>query len=157
MKERLAQVQETKRALFAKGGSLVMDVVDAALAFGISQQQLAKILEESKHLEITPLRNGSVQVSLVATASEGQRDLWQEMIGSLEKGRSKINGVKQTYKRLALNLQRDSAKMWEGDADLVQLALFALWSQLPLSAQNEMAAYSPDCLRSSLGIIASGE
>lgn len=129
----------------------------AAFAFGISVERLEKLAEQSKSLVISPLGEGKVKIGLVETAVVWQRDLWKEMLNSLEKGRSEASSVRKAYFGLAMKLQQGLSREWEEDSDFLQLVLSVLWEQLPGGTQKTLETISPDRVRSNVGVAGSME
>lgn len=153
----LAQAQEAKQTLLVQGRPIIMEQTQAALAFGISRGNLQRMARLSRSLVITPLEGETVRIELKALADAEQKNLWEEMIKSLERGRSEVDLNKVAYMALAVKLQYGLSTNWEEDSDLMQLALFTLWDQLPLATKRGMEAINPSNLRSAVGISGSGE
>ena len=156
MKERFRKAQEAKRQIFERQGDLILIREDvAAVAFGISRQKLQELAGQSKSLVISPLGEGKVSIGLVESVAGRQRDLWEEMLESFNRGRSEANLSKRAYVKLATKLQRDLSRDWEEDSDLLQLALSTLWEQLPMGIQRTLDCISPDKVRSNIGVAGS--
>ena len=156
MTERLKQAQEAKKTVL-ESGEVEVDTSTASLAFGISKEKFHDILGVGKSLVVEPLSEERVKIYLSGSLSEEKKDLWQEMVDSLERGRSEIYLTKRSYVNLARNLQRGSVYDWEEDADILHLALFVLWEKLPSAIQKVLDPISPERIRSNVGILGSRE
>ena len=88
-KERMRTAQEFKQSAIS-GKNIVMPYELASLAFGITEKDLGNLFVMGECLVIKPLIN-TVELSLEDSALDWQKDLWQEMLSSLEKGRSQFN------------------------------------------------------------------
>ena len=156
--EILKLAQEAKKVAL-ENGEVVIGLSLASLAFGIPQDELSRIMfREGKCLVIEGMSTGDrVRISLSDSPPERQRDLWQEMIASLERGRSDVYLTKRAYTDLARELQRGAVYNWDEDSDLLQIALIGLWENLTPGLQRALESCSPEKIRSNLGIAGSGE
>ena len=97
-------IQEEKRALIrAAEGEIEMDLSQACLALGVSTVDFSSLFEKGKGIVVLP---GSSEETAVIRIVEGKiypgRKLWQEVLGSLERGRSELGRRKDLYKCLFL-------------------------------------------------------
>lgn len=155
-RETLLEAQEIKTRVFAEDGKVIVPFSQAALAFGVSINKLQDLAGEHKALIIFPREDGMVEVSLKSSVADWRKDLWEEMISSLGRGRSKTDLTKKIYLDLAYKLQWDLGREFEDDIDLLQLALSVLWEQLPDGMQRSLEEKSPAKVRSARGIPTSG-
>jgi len=156
MTERLKQAQEAKETAL-RLGEIEVDISTASLAFGISKEKFQDIFKVGKSLVVEPLSEKKIKLYLSESVSEEKRDLWQEMVDSLKRGRSETYLTKRSYVNLAKDLQKGSVYDWEEDAEILHLALFVLWEKLPRALQNVLDPISPEKIRSNAGILGSRE
>jgi len=98
-KDVMIAAQAEKAHLLKEGGEILLSPELAALAFGISFQDLAGLQQAGDVLLIQPQEDG-VLVSIQAEALPWERDLWFEMIGTLERGRTSVSQAKRAYEAL---------------------------------------------------------
>jgi len=154
-----SESQAVKPRIFSlgEGESLMVETSLASIAFGISQKDFKEMLERGRSLIISPEPDGLVRIGLAPSADDRQRDLWQEMIDSLNRGRSQASLAKSDYVDLAMRFQQGLSMAQEkDDADVLQLKLLALWDQLPEGMRTELDHISPDKVRSAVGIVGGG-
>jgi hypothetical protein len=100
----LKAIQEEKRALIvAAEGEIEMDLNQACLALGVSAEDFLSLFEEGKGMAVLP---GSSEETVIFRIVEDKiypgRRLWQEVLASLETGRSELGRQKDLYKGLFL-------------------------------------------------------
>lgn len=136
-----------------EGDSLIVKTSLASVAFGIPRTDFERMLEGGRSLVISPEPDGLVRINLAPSAVGRQRDLWQEMVDSLNRGRSRASSTRHAYEDLATKFQQGLSGTQEEDADVLQLKLLALWDQLPEGMRGELDSNSPDKVRSAVGIV----
>lgn len=146
--------QAVKPRIFSlgEGDSLMVKTSLASVAFGISQEDFERLLGRERSLVISPQPDGLVRINLAPSTASQQRDLWREMIDSLNRGRSQASSIKQAYEDLAMKFQQGLPGTLEEDADVLQLKLLVLWDQLPDGMRGELESIGPDRVRSAVGI-----
>lgn len=158
MTERLKEAQEAKARTFSLSGehSLGMSFSQAAMAFGIRKQRFLEMARSGRSLLLEP-RGDWVRISLVASAGERQKEIWDEIITSFRRKNEKTYLTKKAYVNLYAQIQRGLPEDLEDDIGLLHLALYALWDRLSEGTQRSLYSMSPGQVRSSMGIVRGGE
>lgn len=153
MAEIFRQVRQARENL-AVEESVCVSRGQAAVWLGIRAEKLEEWGKQAKELNIS-FGPESATFSLNDSASSSGRDLWEEMLTSLERGRSEAYLTKRAYVKLARGLHRGLRSLSEDDADVIQLTLGVLWERLPLGIQKVLEEISPEIVRRSMGIAGS--
>ena len=133
--------QEAKKAVVVESQTVRLSKQIAALAFGVSVVDFDRLKIAGKILVIEP-KEDTVQVSLQPEIGTW-RDLWQEVLSSLEKGRSSVSKARKEYEERYQELQRLAPSILEEETILRQLNLCGLWVMLPPATKRELSDISP--------------
>ncbi len=95
-KQAMIEAQAEKADLLQDGGEILLSPELTALAFGISLSEIKSLQQAGDVLLIEPQETG-VLVSIQPETLPWRRDLWLEMLGTLEKGRSSVSEAKRAY------------------------------------------------------------
>lgn len=126
--ERMAKAQALKREVFCSGGGrVVMPVELAALAFGISAADFLKMSMRKESLIIQP-RGKKVAISLESSIVDWRRDLWDEMLSTLERGRKQTHLIAETYGKVYTQAQTE---IFGDNRHFFRVVLFSLFESLP--------------------------
>lgn len=99
----------------AEGSVVRMETKMAALAFGISAADFRNLGERGLFIILQPIApDDQVVVSLQSSVVDWRRDLWDEMLQTLEKGRSEVGKLKDGYLFTFALAQRLLAGIYEG-------------------------------------------
>ena len=158
MVEALKEAQRVKQEIFSlgEGDSLEMPLNQAAVAFGISKEWFLEMIRKGKSLKIEP-HGGSVKVELIASAGEPQKQCWDKVIAAYKREKGEYRQTLNAYLALYCQIQIGLGVDLEDDTGLFHLALYALWDKLPDSEQKVLNFMKPSAVRSSVGIVKSGE
>lgn len=142
--------QKAKREVIEEGKTVTLSKEVAALGFGVSVSSLDRLRRTRKILVIEP-REEWVEVSLQPEIGTW-RDLWQEVLESLERGRSSVSKARGEYEEKYRELQRLVPGISEEEATLRQLNLCGLWTMFPVATKRELSEINPGNVLRTMGI-----
>lgn len=114
----LGEIQEEKRILFEEGGKLQLSLGEASLALGIPQHLLRETFLSAGHILLV---KGEDERIIFRLEKGENRDLWQEVLESLGKGRKDTATIKNRYHGLFTASKMISEGKGQNLADLEAL------------------------------------